>query len=129
MALSPTQRTIRALKEQGMICAVVEKFNPHVGEHGIRQDLFGILDIQALDPVRGVIGIQACSQSSASHIRKIKEERTQETIDWLSTPGTKLEVWCWRKLKLKKGGKAMRWTPKITEILLSDITGVKNEPS
>ena len=121
MALSPTQRTIRALKEQGMICAVVEKFNPHVGEHGIRIDLFGIIDILALDPIRGVIGIQACSQSSALHIRKIKEERTQETIDWLSTPGTKLEVWCWRKLKLKRGSKALRWTPRVTEITMSDF--------
>ena len=125
--LSPTQRTIRALKEQGVICAVVERFNPHVGEHGIRQDLFGIIDIIALDPIRGVVGIQACSQSSASHLRKLKEEKSQECIDWLSTPGTKLEVWCWRKLKLKRGGKAMRWTPKITELSKKKWDAIKKE--
>ena len=48
--LSPTQRTIRALRDQGLVCGIVERFNPHVGPHGIRQDLFGCLDIIALDP-------------------------------------------------------------------------------
>lgn len=119
--LSPVQRTMRALRERGTICAVVEKWNPYGGDHGIRQDLFGILDIIALDPVRGVIGIQACSQSSASHLRKIKEDKVQETIDWLSTPGTKFELYCWRKLKIKRGGKAKRWYPKITELSMEDF--------
>jgi len=119
--MRPTQRTMRALRERGTICEVVERFNPYAGKYGQRHDLFNIIDIIALDPERGVVGIQACSQSSASHLRKLKEERAQESMDWLSTPGTKLELWCWRKLKLKKGGKAMRWTPKVTELLFIDF--------
>jgi len=118
--MSPNQRTMRVLRERGTICEVVEKFNPYAGEHGKRRDLFYIIDIIALDPERGVIGIQACSQSAASHIRKLIEEKAQETYDWLITPGTKLEIYCWRKVKLKKGGKAMRWLPKIYDILLDD---------
>jgi hypothetical protein len=39
MADSPTQRTMRHLREQGAKCAVVEKWNQHVGPFGIRQDL------------------------------------------------------------------------------------------
>ena len=121
-SLSPTQRTMRALRESGNICAVVEKWNPYGGAgHGIRQDLFGIIDILVLNPERGVVGIQACSQSSAGHLRKLKEEKAQNSIDWLSTPGTSLEIWCWRQIKLKKGGKAKRWMPKITELTMDDF--------
>ena len=112
--LTPTQRTIRELKNNGRRCAIVEKWNPHVGPHGIRQDLFGIIDIIALDPESGVVGIQCCAGSGFQvHRRKILEEHAQETLDWLQTPGTSLEIWAWRKLKLKRGGKAMVWRPRI----------------
>lgn len=121
--MTPTQRTIRELKNNGMKCAIVEKWNPHVGPHGIRQDLFGIIDIIALDPERGVIGVQCCGSSFSAHYKKITAERAQETLDWLQTPGTKLEIWGWRKLKKKRGGKAMVWRPRIQEITTSDIGG------
>jgi len=122
--LSPTQRTIRALREQGARCAVVEKWNQYGGGgHGIRQDLFGIIDILALDP-SGVLGIQCCAGSGfSSHIEKLTVEHAQESIDWLSTPGTRLQIWAWRKLKVKRGGKAMRWTPRIHEITMDDFGG------
>ena len=122
--MSPTQRTIRELKNNGRVCAIVEKWNPHVGLHGIRQDLFGIIDVLALDPERGVVGVQCCSGSMASHYRKITEERIQETMDWLQTPGTALEIWSWRKVRAKRGGKAKVWRPKIKEVTLEDL-GIK----
>ena len=127
MADSPTTRTMGELRKLGCICAKVEHFNPYGGARingkpvGIRQDLFGIVDILVLDPERGFLGIQACSQSSASHLRKMREDRTQECIDWLQTPGGVLEVWCWRKVKLKRGGKAERWQPKVTELTLNEF--------
>lgn len=123
MSTSPTQRTIRALRDGGLVCGIVERFNTHVGPHGIRQDLFGIIDIIALDPDRGVIGVQACGNSFAEHYRKLTEERNQETFDWLSTPGTVLEIWAWRKVKLKRGGKAMRWMPRVQVITIEDVGG------
>lgn len=119
--LTPTQRTLRALRGQGRLCEVVERYIPQAGPHGIRRDLFNIIDIIALDPVRGVVGIQSCGQSFAEHERTILEARTQETIEWLSTPGTKLELWGWRKVKLKRGGAAMRWQPRIREFTLADF--------
>jgi hypothetical protein len=105
----------------------VEKFNAHVGPHGIRQDLFGIIDIIALDPERGVIGIQSCGSDFAEHWRKLTIERNQETFDWLSTPGAALELWGWRKVKLKRGGLAMRWEPRIKEVFLKDLEGGEND--
>jgi hypothetical protein len=120
--LSPTQRTIRELRNQGRRCAIVEKFNTHIGLHGARQDLFGIIDVIALDPERGVIGVQCCAGSSfAAHEQKILVEHAQETLDWLSTPGTALELWGWRKVKLKRGGKAERWQPRVREITPDDL--------
>ncbi len=121
MATSPTQRTIRELKNQGRRCAIVEKFNAFVGPHGVRQDLFGIIDVIALDPERGVVGVQSCGQAFAAHERKFFEERAQECVDWLSTPGTVLELWGWRKVKLARGGKALRWSPRIREFTLEDF--------
>lgn len=129
MATSNTQRTMQELRKQGRVCAIVEKFNHHVGPYGIRQDLFGIIDIIALDFERGVVGIQSCGSDFAAHERTILEERTQESIDWLSTPGTSLELWGWRRIKLKRGGKAMRWQPRIREFTLADFQQeVPHEP-
>lgn len=140
--LSPTQRTLRALREQGRVAAVVEKWLPYAdiheentskkrktnthekrktNAHGKRKDLFGIIDVLALDPQRGVIGIQCCGSNFAEHWKKITEEKAQETKEWLTTPGTSLEIWAWRKTKLKRGGKAVRWTARIKEITLEDI--------
>lgn len=122
MATTPTQRTIRELKNQGRKCGIVERFNAFVGPHGIRQDLFGIIDIIALDPERGVVGIQTTGNDFAGHWKKLTEDRYQETLDWLETPGTRLELWAWRKIKLKRGGKAMRWAPRVREVTLEDLT-------
>lgn len=121
MGTSPTQRTIRELKNQGRVCGIVERWNAHVGEHGIRQDLFGIIDVIALDPIRGVIGVQSCGQAFSEHFRKLTVEKAGETENWLKTPGTVLELWGWRKVKLKRGGKAKRWAPRVREITLADL--------
>ena len=120
MSLSPTQRTLRALRDQGMVCGIVERFNPYAGLHGLRQDLFGCIDIIALDPQRGVLGIQSCGQAFSEHKRKLLEERCQEVTDWLSTPGTVFELWGWRKVKFKRGGRAMRWRPRLAQLTLED---------
>lgn len=119
-SLSATQRTLRALRERGLVCAIVERFNPYAGPHGLRQDLFGIIDILALDPQAGVIGVQSTGQDFAGHVRKLTEERYQEVIDWLSTPGTRLELWGWRKVKLKRGGAAMRWKLRLAVFTLQN---------
>lgn len=111
--LSATQRTLRALREQGLVCAIVEKWNPYGGPHGIRQDLFGIVDVLALDPRRGFVGVQCCSGTHAAHMRKMTEDKAQECLDWLKTPGGVLELWSWSKRKKKRGGKQLIWVPRI----------------
>ncbi len=130
--LSSVQRTLRAMRDQGRVCGIVERFNSHVGPFGVRQDLFGIIDIIALSPDLGVVGIQACGQDFAKHVRTIIEEKAQESIDWLETktrclicrnlvPATTLELWGWRKVKLRPGAKAMRWKPRVKIFTLDDF--------
>lgn len=121
MSVSPTQRTVRELKNQGRKCGIVERYNAFVGPHGIRQDLFGIIDIIALDPERGIVGIQSCGSAFAAHEKTILEERWQDTYDWLATPGTALELWGWRRVKVKRGGKAVRWAPRVRAFTLDDL--------
>ena len=119
--MRPTERTLKRCRQEGRLSAVVERWNPHVKPHGIRQDMFGIIDIVSLDP-SGVIGIQACSGSGyQSHLRKLTKEKATESRAWLETPGTRLQIWAWRKLKVKRGGKAVVWKPRIEEIRLEDL--------
>jgi len=119
-SLSSVQRTLRELRNQGRIAAVVERWNQHAGPHGIRQDLFGFIDVIALDPERGIVGVQACTSDFAAHRRKILEDCTEQVEAWLQCGG-KVELWGWRKVKVKRGGKAMRWKPRVEDITLEVV--------
>jgi len=118
--MSPTQRTLKLLREKGCKATVVERWLQYAGKFGKRQDMFGIIDVLAITP-GSTVGIQCCSGSTAEHYRKIIGEKNQEAYDWLSNPGRGLEIWAWRKLKKKRGGKAIIWKPKITKITLEDL--------
>jgi len=97
----------------------VERFVPAgPGRPGTRIDLFGFIDLVAIDPVQGIVAIQSCGQSFSEHVRKMTEERAEIIEKWLKW--APLELWGWRKLKLKRGGKAMRWRPRIADAVLHD---------
>ena len=89
---------------------------------GYRKDLFGFIDIIALDPERGVLAVQSCGQSFKAHVDKIMDsECTENVIEWLKSPSKpKLECWGWRKVKLRMGSKAMRWRPRVAEVFLNE---------
>jgi hypothetical protein len=70
MATSPTQLSLKRLRELGYEAAVVEKWNPHAK---IRQDLFGCIDILALDESGRSIWVQTTSASNmAARRTKLK---------------------------------------------------------
>ena len=116
---SPTQRTMKKLRADGYKPAIVEKFNKFAGPHGIRQDMFGIIDIVAIRPGE-ILGVQSCGQAFSEHMKKLTLECFQDCEDWLEAGG-RLELWGWRKLKVKRGGKAMVWTPRIKVFTLLDF--------
>lgn len=121
--ITPTQRTLKALREKGRVCGVVERFNRFGGPYGIRQDLFGFIDIIALDRERGIIGVQSCGQAFSEHYKKITEEKNRQCSEWLRCGGV-VELWGWRKLKVKRGGAAVRWTPRVVEITQKELDEV-----
>ena len=125
--MTPTQRTLKALRDQGMTCDVVERFIRRAGQpHGVRRDLFHVVDILAMSEDRGFVGVQCFGASGFSeHWRKVTEEYRENTRMWLRCGG-RLELWGWRKLKVKRGGKAVRWHPRIVEVTLVDIEELTN---
>jgi hypothetical protein len=116
--MTPTQRTLKSMREQGRIVGIVERFNAHVGAFGIRQDLFGFIDLIAIDPQDGIVAIQSCGMDWSGHVRKLREQRNEAVFEWLKH--AKVELWAWRKVKLAKGGVAMRWKPRIGDLILND---------
>lgn len=116
--ISPTQRTLALLREQGRVCGVVERFNAFVGPYGIRQDFLGFADIICVDPEKGIIAVQSCGQAFSAHKKKILEERTENVTAWIKH--APIELIGWRKVKLERGGKALRWKPRIGDVKLVD---------
>ena len=126
---SPTERTLAELRKRGMICGIVERwietpkgFVTRRGQFvkGIRKDLFGIIDIVALDPERGVIGVQSTGTGFSQHHKDLTTitEKRWACIHWLETPGTHLELWGWRKVK--RNGR-MVYEPRIKVYKLEDF--------
>jgi hypothetical protein len=114
--LSNTQRTLRYLREQGVICEIVERWLSYGGKFGVRKDLFSFIDILCLWPGEGIVGVQSCAGSThLKHKRKIYEECRELFEEWLKYNG-KVKLISWSKKKLKRGGKALRWMPRIEEL-------------
>ena len=114
-SISPTQRTLKANRNLGRICGIVEKFQQYGGKFGIRQDLFGFIDIIAIDEFEGIVAIQSTGQDWSGHIKKIMELE-EIVLKWLHHAA--LELWSWRKVKKVRGGKAMIWKPRIADFFI-----------
>lgn len=89
--MSPTQLSLRLLREQGWLVAVVEKWNPYAK---IRQDLFGFIDIIA---IKGdtVMAVQATTEANmAARLKKIAS--LDSAAIWKCSTRT-IEVHGWSK--------------------------------
>ncbi len=115
--ISNTSRTLEYCRSQGWDADIVERFNPYAGKFGQRKDLFGIIDIIAITD-KGIVGIQSCGQSFSEHDKKILDEPL--ALRWLEKKALLILIG-WRKVKLKRGGKAMRWQPRIKEYKIEDF--------
>lgn len=108
--MSPTQRTLAELRKTCQLVQVVEKWNPHAR---IRQDLFGIVDVLAIRAGE-TIAVQATSGSNvAARVSKIAESAA---LPLLRKAGWRVIVHGWRKVAVKRGGKAMRWDLREVDI-------------
>lgn len=100
---TPTQRSLKHLRELGYTVAIVEHWN-HFTKR--RHDLFNFADLLAIRE-NEVLLVQVTSGSNTSaRVKKITEN---EHISAVRKAGIRVEVHGWRKLK-------SGWTPKIIDL-------------
>ena len=103
MATSPTQLTLKLLRDEGWTVEVVERWIPGAN---IRKDLFGFIDLVALKNDM-TLGVQATSYSNmGARIRKIE---SAELLSQVRRASWHLWVIGWRKQN-------NRWTHKVVDL-------------
>lgn len=93
MKTSPTQRTLKKLRDAGYTCAITEHWNPFARQ---RQDLFGFIDILAIKG-KDILGIQTTTATNLS--TRVKKIIKHKNYPLLKNAGIKICVHGWRKLK------------------------------
>ena len=97
---SPTQRSLKAMRDLGYTAEVTEKWNQWAK---IRQDLFGFVDILAVGN-GATIGVQTTSYSNMS--ARVKKIKALDVYTTLLASGWKIVVHGWKK------NKSNRWEVK-----------------
>lgn len=109
--VTPAARSLALLRELGYLAQVVERFNHHVGPHGVRQDLFGVADIEAL-AADHTLYVQATPASTlAAHVAKCTEAiygGKPAVAAVLACPSRRFEIWSWALRGAR--GKRKLWT-------------------
>jgi hypothetical protein len=108
-AVSPTQRTLQALRREGYLAAVAEKWNPH---SRTRSDLFGFADVLAVRAGAPVLAVQATSASN--HSARVRKAQALPAVQTWLAAGCAFEVWRWAK---RKG----RWAVRRQALGLADL--------
>ena len=112
---SPTQRTLAEAKKLGFTSQVVEKWNSFARR---RIDLFGVIDVVAVMPGVGIVGIQTTS-GSCHAARRAKALAEPRLAAWLASGG-RFEIWSWGNRGER--GKRKEWTLRREEIFAGDMT-------
>lgn len=100
--MSPTQRSLKLMRDRGYLVAITEKYNPFAK---IRQDLFGFIDMLAIKGDE-TIAIQTTDGTSVS--KRINKIQTLESARlWLESSNRSIVVHGWRKVGPR--GKRKTW--------------------
>jgi hypothetical protein len=116
--VSPTQRTLKLLREEGCLAQVVERYNPYAR---VRQDLFGFIDVLALYPDGRCLGAQ-CTTRANQAARLSKALALPALRTWLSC-GLLFEVWGWAKVG--KRGQRKTWQVTRRPVTTADLPNAK----
>lgn len=116
---SPTQRALAECRKRGWQSQVVEYW---LAPARRRIDLFGCIDILALDGESGSLGIQVTSGSG--HSARVKKSLAEPRIrEWVRA-GNRFEVWSYAK----RGpvGKRKVWTLRVQRLELEQFEDQPN---
>ncbi len=113
--MRPAARTLNYFRDYGYSIGMVERW---VG--GYRHDYLGVVDAFAFKPGKEkIIAIQIFGSDWSEHRRKVIDDQHEGAKELLSNKNFEFIFIGWRKLKLKRGGKAVRWTPRFGKVTLS----------
>lgn len=113
--MTPTQLSLKKLREDGYHAQVVEKWNPFAH---IRQDLFGAIDIIAVKKDQpGCLGIQTTSTPNMS--ARIDKSLTLPAMRAFVEAGNRFMVWGWAKRGAR--GERKVWTLKEEAVTFRDL--------
>jgi hypothetical protein len=107
--MTPTGRTLSALRSAGFVAEVVERWLPHVNR---RADLFGIGDVIAIRAGERPQLVQVTSNTNVA-ARVMKAKREPRLRVWLQS-GCTFAVHGW-------GNVDGRWTCRIVPLVLDDV--------
>lgn len=108
----PTQRSLALLRKRGYTVYITEYWQAYAK---IRKDLYGWIDIMAINPeTQETLGVQTTTGTNLS-ARIKKAEGLDAYHEWLKC-GNVAEFHGWRKILKKKGGKLKIWAPKIERV-------------
>lgn len=108
--MSPTQRSLKYLRERGYTAEVVERWIPGAN---VRRDLFGFIDIVAVKVGFPCLGVQATTASNMS-ARRAKVMNNEAAKVWCRSGNAAL-VMGWEK----RGPRGRR---KLWTVVASDLT-------
>lgn len=96
MATSPTQRSLKLMRDQGYLCEITEKWNVFAK---IRQDLYGFVDILCVKDGK-TVAVQTTSYSNMS--ARIKKIQGLESYPIVRSAGWEIVIHGWKKDKAGK---------------------------
>lgn len=93
---SPTQRSLKHLRDQGYLVAVVEKFNSFTKR---RIDLWGFGDLLAIKGNETMIVQSTSGTNVSARVNKIQLEPAIHSVAsfWLESPNRTIQIHGWRK--------------------------------
>jgi hypothetical protein len=104
LAISPTQLSLKKLREEGYTVAVVEHWNAFAR---IRQDLFGFIDLLALKG-KEVLAVQTTTATNMN--ARIKKIADHENIGIVREAGWTIHVHGWHQDEKRK------WHCKVKDV-------------
>jgi translation initiation factor IF-1 len=114
-----TSRSTALLRGRGYMVGSTERWIPMMK---IRQDLFGFIDLLAVDPVgKQTIGVQATAGTNNASARVHKICAEPRARIWLEA-GNKIFVHAWEKQSRERGKQKGRAGQKIWKCIETEVT-------
>ena len=113
-----TERSLKYMRSLGYTCDMVERFIAFPKPHGHRVDFLNIIDFIGIDEFV-TVGVQSCGSSFSAHKQKLYEHPNSNL--WLANASRQLWLIGWSKRKIKRGGVAYKYMPRIEIIQPGDL--------